>query len=44
MGHVEAILRTGNKFAPFPEEMNRRLIGLLADQHFARPDTLEIFC
>ncbi len=35
VGHVEAGLRTGNKFAPFPEEMNRRLIGRLADQHFA---------
>ena len=35
IGHVEAGLRTGNKFAPFPEEMNRRLIGQLADQHFA---------
>ncbi len=35
LGHVEAGLRTGNKFAPFPEEMNRRLIGRLADQHFA---------
>ena len=35
IGHVEAGLRTGNKFAPFPEEMNRRLIGRLADHHFA---------
>ncbi len=35
IGHVEAGLRTGNKFAPFPEEMNRRLIGQLADHHFA---------
>ena len=35
VGHVEAGLRTGNKFAPFPEEMNRRLIGRLADWHFA---------
>ena len=34
-GHVEAGLRTGNKFSPFPEEMNRRMIGRLADQHFA---------
>ena len=34
IGHVEAGLRTGNKFAPFPEEMNRRLIGRLADLHF----------
>ncbi len=34
VGHVEAGLRTGNKYAPFPEEMNRRLIGRLADLHF----------
>ena len=34
IGHVEAGLRTGNKHAPFPEEMNRRLIGRLADYHF----------
>lgn len=35
VGHVEAGLRTGNKHAPFPEEMNRQLIGSLADYHFA---------
>ncbi|MEO0080203.1 MAG: UDP-N-acetylglucosamine 2-epimerase (non-hydrolyzing) [candidate division WOR-3 bacterium] len=35
VGHVEAGLRTGDKFAPFPEEMNRRLIGALAELHFA---------
>lgn len=35
IGHLEAGLRTGNKFAPFPEEMNRRLVGRLADLHFA---------
>lgn len=34
IGHVEAGLRTGNKFSPFPEEINRRLIGRLADVHF----------
>ncbi len=34
LGHVEAGLRTGNKFSPFPEEINRRLIGRLADLHF----------
>jgi len=34
-GHVEAGLRTENKFNPFPEEMNRRLTGALADIHFA---------
>jgi UDP-N-acetylglucosamine 2-epimerase (non-hydrolysing) len=35
VGHVEAGLRTGNKFAPFPEEMNRRLVTQLGDWHFA---------
>jgi len=35
VGHVEAGLRTGDKYAPFPEEMNRRLISQLADVHFA---------
>lgn len=35
VGHVEAGLRTGHKFDPFPEEMNRRLVGCLADVHFA---------
>jgi len=34
-GHVEAGLRTDNKFDPFPEEINRRLTGQLADLHFA---------
>ena len=35
VGHVEAGLRTWNKWAPFPEEMNRQLTGVLADLHFA---------
>ncbi|KJR95980.1 MAG: UDP-N-acetylglucosamine 2-epimerase [Peptococcaceae bacterium BRH_c4a] len=35
VGHVEAGLRTGNKFSPFPEEMNRHLTGVLSDVHFA---------
>ncbi|MHB9132091.1 MAG: non-hydrolyzing UDP-N-acetylglucosamine 2-epimerase [Armatimonadota bacterium] len=34
-GHVEAGLRTGNKYSPYPEEMNRRLAGVLTDLHFA---------
>lgn len=34
-GHVEAGLRTANKYSPFPEEINRRLTGVLADYHFA---------
>jgi len=35
IGHVEAGLRTENKYSPFPEEINRRLITHLADFHFA---------
>ena len=35
VGHVEAGLRTGNKRAPFPEEINRRVTGCIADIHFA---------
>ena len=35
VGHVEAGLRTYNKLAPFPEEMNRQLTGRLADFHYA---------
>lgn len=35
LGHVEAGLRTHDKFAPFPEEMNRSVTGTLADLHFA---------
>jgi UDP-N-acetylglucosamine 2-epimerase len=35
VGHVEAGLRTFNKYFPYPEEMNRKLTGSLADFHFA---------
>lgn len=35
VGHVEAGLRTWNRRAPFPEEVNRTLVGHLADIHFA---------
>ena len=35
LAHVEAGLRTHNKFSPYPEEMIRRQIALMADQHFA---------
>jgi UDP-N-acetylglucosamine 2-epimerase (non-hydrolysing) len=35
IGHVEAGLRTGNKYSPWPEEMNRLLVTQLADFHFA---------
>lgn len=34
IGHVEAGLRTYDKYAPYPEEMNRKLTGCLADLHF----------
>jgi UDP-N-acetylglucosamine 2-epimerase (non-hydrolysing) len=35
VGHVEAGLRTNDRYSPYPEEMNRRLISSLADLHFA---------
>jgi len=35
VGHVEAGLRTDDKYNPFPEEINRRMAGVLADLHFA---------
>lgn len=41
VGHVEAGLRTHNKYSPFPEEMNRRLTGSIADLHFAPTATSE---
>ena len=39
VAHVEAGLRTGDKYAPFPEEVNRRIIGVIADLHFAPTET-----
>lgn len=41
VGHVEAGLRTSDKYAPYPEEMNRRLITSLADIHFAPTKTAQ---
>lgn len=35
IGHVEAGLRTGDKYSPYPEEMNRHLTGVLTDLNFA---------
>ncbi len=35
VGHVEAGLRTYDKWSPFPEEMNRRMTGVLSDMHFS---------
>lgn len=39
IGHVEAGLRTNDKYQPFPEEINRRLISSIADMHFAPTQT-----
>lgn len=39
IGHVEAGLRTWNKYSPYPEEMNRQLTGVMADLHFAPTET-----
>lgn len=38
VGHVEAGLRTHDKWQPFPEEINRRVAGVVADLHFAPTD------
>ncbi len=35
VGHVEAGLRTRNKYSPYPEELNRQFVGCIADLHFA---------
>jgi UDP-N-acetylglucosamine 2-epimerase (non-hydrolysing) len=42
VGHVEAGLRTFNKYFPFPEEMNRKLTGAIADMHFAPTNNSKI--
>ena len=39
VGHVEAGLRSHNKYSPFPEEINRVLVGRLTDLHFAPTET-----
>jgi len=39
VGHVEAGLRTGNIYSPWPEEMNRRIAGVIATLHFAPTET-----
>ncbi|HZG71105.1 MAG TPA: UDP-N-acetylglucosamine 2-epimerase (non-hydrolyzing) [Chondromyces sp.] len=41
VGHVEAGLRTWNKYSPFPEEMNRQLTGVIADLHFSPTEKAE---
>lgn len=39
IGHVEAGLRSGNLYSPYPEEANRKLTGILTDFHFAPTET-----
>jgi UDP-N-acetylglucosamine 2-epimerase (non-hydrolysing) len=39
IGHIEAGLRTGNIYSPWPEEANRQMTGVLANYHFAPTDT-----
>lgn len=41
VGHVEAGLRTHNRYSPYPEEMNRKLTGSLTDLHFAPTGTAQ---
>lgn len=38
VSHVEAGLRSGDIYAPWPEEVNRKIVGSIADQHFAPTD------
>lgn len=42
VGHVEAGLRTGDKYSPWPEEMNRKLCGSLSDIHFAPTESAKV--
>ncbi len=39
IGHVEAGLRSGNLYSPYPEEANRKLTGIITDFHFAPTET-----
>jgi len=39
IGHVEAGLRTFDKYSPYPEEVNRRLTGVMTDMHFSPTET-----
>jgi len=39
VGHVEAGLRTGNIYAPYPEEVNRKIVSSIATLHFAPTET-----
>ena len=42
VGHVEAGLRTGNKYSPWPEEMNRKLTGAISTYHFAPTESARL--
>lgn len=42
VGHVEAGLRTGNRYSPWPEEMNRKITSVLADLHFAPTEAARV--
>ena len=42
LGHVEAGLRTYDKYSPYPEEMNRQITGIIADMHFAPTETAKL--
>ena len=44
VGHVEAGLRTYDKWSPFPEEMNRRMVGTIAELHFCPPPPTGTTC
>jgi UDP-N-acetylglucosamine 2-epimerase len=39
VGHIEAGLRTGNRYSPWPEEINRKLVGAIASRHFVPTTT-----
>ena len=43
LSHIEAGLRTYNKYSPFPEEMNRQMTGVIADVHFTPTETTKQF-
>lgn len=42
VGHVEAGLRTYDKYSPYPEEINRQVTGIIADMHFAPTNTAKL--
>ena len=41
IGHVEAGLRTWNKYSPYPEEMNRQMVGVMADMHLTLTENVK---